>query len=49
MGPAANPETVSTAHLDPKYSPGQGFQFILTGGELEVSVPAHAGESHVRK
>lgn len=49
MGPAANPETASTAHLDPKYSPCQGFQFILTGGELELSVPAHAGEESGQK
>lgn len=31
MGPAANPETASSAHLNPKYSPCQGFQFSSAG------------------
>lgn len=49
MGPAANPETVNVAHLNPKYSPCQGFQFVLADGELELSVPAHVGEESGQK
>lgn len=49
MDPAANPGMASIAHLNPKYSPCQGFQFILAGGELGLSVPAPAGEESGQK
>lgn len=49
MGPAANPETASSAHLSPKHSPCQGFQFSSAGGEMELFMPAHAGEESSQK
>lgn len=47
MAPAANPETAKGAHLNPKYI--QGFQSLLAGGELKLSMPAHAGEESGQK